>query len=631
MLSKRVSLFFVILLLFQTIASGVITPSLVSAEGDDQNVFRHVSVKDEAGQDVDKDELEGEVAVDVYIDWSTSDVAVETGHTDSVVLDDALQVSEEQSGTLTVDAENEAIEVGTYDVTTDGTVMAVFNDEIEDNADASGTIAVKASIEGEKKEIASEESNKDESAENEEAVAETETSEEDETDSDVTENEELDEAGNLEESEEESPVQEDEAEESGNQEEVTEENESEDTAVEEEQTKDDKASESKSTAELADEDKHGFKLELDEILDMNNEAFDEQHPMDPHEEFKLKLDWELEDGHNYVAGDTETFNLPKGIKIKQNIEIELKDEHGQVVANAIVKPDKTVELTFTDFVEGHSAVSGWMEIISELDISEVEEEDGEVIIDPIGEEGELRIPIEKSNKNKTIEKQGEPNKGYNADEINWSVTINKNKTSLENARVIDELPEGTKYKEGSLKVTKLKVDLDGNILGDGEEVEITPEVNENGELIVPLGDTNDAYRVEYVTEVTDDEKKNFENNATLKDDELDDVSAKSTITINRGDAIKKSVVKHYDPKTGIIEWQIEFNYNQKDLSDVTLSDAWTPEGMLELVEDSLEFQEVSIDENGDAHHEDRKSTRLNSSHVAISYAVSGWKKKNRTD
>src|SRR5699024_6459853 len=97
--------------------------------------------------------------------------------------------------------------------------------------------------------------------------------------------------------------------------------------------------------------------------------------------------------------------------------------------------------------------------------------------------------------------------------------------------------------------------------------------------------------------------KHFENNATLKDDELDDISAKSTITINRGDALKKSVVNHYDTKTGIIEWQIRFNYNQKDLSDVTLTDAWTPEGMLELVEVSLKFQEDSIDENGDAHHE----------------------------
>src|SRR5699024_10373103 len=223
-------------------------------------------------------------------------------------------------------------------------------------------------------------------------------------------------------------------------------------------TKDDKeeasAKKSSSKATKADDgEKHGFKLELDDILGLDDEALDEQHPMDPHKEFKLNLDWELEDGHNYVAGDTETFNLPKGIKIKQNIEIELKDEHGQVIANVIVKPDKTVELTFTDFVEGHSAVNGWMEIISELDISEVEEEDGEIIIDPIGEEGELRIPIEELNKDKTIEKQGEPNKGYNADEINWAVTINKNKTSLENAKVIDELPEGTEFKDGTLKVT----------------------------------------------------------------------------------------------------------------------------------------------------------------------------------
>src|SRR5699024_2679010 len=360
--------------------------------------------------------------------------------------------------------------------------------------------------------IASEESNKDESAENEEAVAETETSEKDEMDSDVTENEELDEAGNLEESEEESPVQEDKAEESEDQEEATEENESEDTAVEEEQTKDDETSERKPTAVQAKEEKHGFKLELDEILDLDDEPFDEQHPMDPHKEFKLKLDWELEDGHNYVAGDTETFDLPKGIKVLDEINIELKDDFGQIVANAVITTDKKVELTFTDFVEGHSAVSGWMEIISELDLAEVEEEDGEVIIDPIGEEGELRIPIEELNKDKTIEKQGEPNKGYNADEINWSVTINKNKTSLENARIIDELPESTEYKDWTLKVKKLRVDLDGNILGDGEEVEVTPKVNENGELIIPLGDTNDAYRVEYVTSVTNDDKQHFENN-----------------------------------------------------------------------------------------------------------------------
>src|SRR5699024_1129879 len=102
-----------------------------------------------------------------------------------------------------------------------------------------------------------------------------------------------------------------------------------------------------------------------------------------------------------VEGDTETFDLPKGIKINEEIPIELKDESGQVIANAVVTPDKKVELTFTDFVEGHSEVTGWMGIISKIDIEEVEEEDGEIIIDPIGEEGEIRVPIDKQNKDKT--------------------------------------------------------------------------------------------------------------------------------------------------------------------------------------------------------------------------------------
>src|SRR5699024_8958898 len=250
-----------------------------------------------------------------------------------------------------------------------------------------------------------------------------------------------------------------------------------------------------------------------------------------------------------------------------------------------------------------SNVKGHMQIVSKIDEENAEIDDGDIVLKPIGDEGEIRIPVDLGDREKTIEKKGTPNKGYNADEINWEVTINKMKNDLTNASVIDVLPEGTEYKEGSLKVTKLKVDLNGNVLGDLEEIDITGETVKDGTLNIPLGDIKDAYRIEYVTNVTDDEQKTFENNATLKDDELEDISAKSTVTINRGDPIKKSAVTDYNPKTGIIKWEIEFNYNQKDLSDVTLKDAWTPKGMLELVEDSLKFQEVNIDNNGDVHHE----------------------------
>src|SRR5699024_5213167 len=299
---------------------------------------------------------------------------------------DQIQL-DEQKGDLRADD----VDIATYKNHQDGTVEIKFNDKLDALKDLEGTFVIKGEIEAEEEQATEEDDTSGEAAsDGKENSEEKPADDESATDDNADESDEATEDSNTDKD----------AEDAGDK-------------------KSSKDNNKNSASTLADEEKHGFKLELDEILDLDDEAFDEQHPMDPHKEFKLKLNWELEDGHNYVAGDTETFNLPKGIKIKQDIEIELQDEHGQAVANAVIKPDKTVELTFTDFVEGHSAVSGWMEIISELDLTEVEEEDGEVIIDPIGEEGELRIPIEEGDKNKTIEKQGEPNKGYNADEINW--------------------------------------------------------------------------------------------------------------------------------------------------------------------------------------------------------------------
>src|SRR5699024_435245 len=93
-------------------------------------------------------------------------------------------------------------------------------------------------------------------------------------------------------------------------------------------------------------------------------------------------------------------------------------------------------------------------------------------------------------------------------------------------------------------------------------------------------------------------EKNFSNTVTFKDADLGDTKANATVTINRGEPLKKGAVKHYDPNTGIIEWYLEFNYDQKQLESVTLTDNWKPEGKVELVEGSLTFQEVEIDENG---------------------------------
>ena len=565
-------------LLLQTLTSSFALPAQMNAAGSEESFIRNVTLLDEAGGVLNEANLNESTDVSVLVDWSVENTTVENGSSATIELTPVLSIQKEQTGKLVSKDE----EVGTYTATVDGTVTVTFNEAAVEYPEANGSFTLNAKAE----------------------VEEQKEADEEEPETDQPEKEEETEAVEVEEEQEGSDSEADT--ETAESEAAEEEETNEDAADTEEASKPENAEENKQPEEtekaaVQNEAKHGFNLELGKVKDMDGNPFTEENLLNPQDEFWLELEWFLENGHNYTARDKEIFDLPNAIKIMEEMSGELKDETGLVVATYIISTDKKVELTFTDYVETHSNVKGWLEMISTLDEENVEVEDGEVIITPIGEEGEIRIPIDAGSKEKTIEKKGTPNKGYNADEIRWEVIINKNKTSLTNAKVSDLLPAGTEYKEGSLKAVKLIVDLYGNILGDGEEIDITGETVAEGVLTIPLGDIKDAYRIEYVTTITDDEETRFKNHAVLSDQELEDVSADATITIDRGEAIKKKAAKSYNPKTGIIEWEIEFNFNQKDLTDVILKDSWTPEGLLDLVEGSLLFKEVEIDEHGNAH------------------------------
>ena len=343
-----------------------------------------------------------------------------------------------------------------------------------------------------------------------------------------------------------------------------------------------------------------FLLEIDSFLDMSEDEISEENANLPglDDEFVVRLNWELVDGHDYKDGDTVTFNIPDALNIFTATEGTLTTPEGEDVVDFVVNMDGTVEFTFLKAVEDLSQVRGYLNIYTSIDSENAEVENGEVIVSPIGNEGEKRFPVNLSEKEKTIEKIGEPNTSYNANELNWEVTINRDRQSLTNAAVSDVLPEGTEYLDGSLKVTELNVDLEGNIIGEGEEISITPSVSGNT-LNIPFGDINKAYKIEYVTTVTDDEVSEFNNNATLTDNELEDVSAGATITVRRGEPLNKSF-ESYDAVTGEVTWKIDFNFNGKDLQDVTLNDSWSPEGALNLVEDSMVFTQMAIDAEGNA-------------------------------
>lgn len=596
-MQRRLGIIFTLMLIFQMITPVFAAPLTTYAKGND-SIFTDVILDDEEAK-----------KTTATVKWTIAEEKVGDGDIYSLDLREGYEIEEQQTGDLKI---GEQI-VGSYE-TEGNSVKVIFNETIADHDNATGEFAIsminvavieaqQAEKEKEIKEEADTEQTEDAKTDDDEAFETTKDKQNKETDeeNDADETSESDDNNDTAEIEEEKEDNEEEA-----KKETTDREQIEDAETNQEKASKkpkDKQPKKNSANTMADNEKYGFNLELGKVTDLEGIPYGEDNLLNPQDEFKLKLDWNLDDSHDYKAGDTETFDLPKGIKIQEEIKVELKDNAGQIVANAVITTDKQVQLTFTEFVETHSNINGWMEIISTLDEEEVEVEDGEAILEPIEDEGEIRIPIEEVNKNKTIEKKGTPNKSYNGDEINWEVIINKNKTSLNGAKVTDALPKGTEYKEGSLKVTKLKVDLNGNILGDIEEVDVTGETVKDSMLNIPLDDIKSAYRIEYTTKVTDDEEKSFKNNATLTDDELEDISADATVTINRGEPIKKKAAKGYNPKTGTIEWEIEFNYNQKKLENVTLKDAWTPTGKMHLVEDSLKFQEVTIDENGKTHNQ----------------------------
>ncbi|PXW83624.1 putative surface anchored protein, partial [Pseudogracilibacillus auburnensis] len=552
-MKRGIGLLFAFVLVLQTIFTSLGLGSIVTAQGNEQSIFKNFAVVDEDGNEVNLEEVDGDSAVFIHIEWSTKGVEITAEDSESLTLVEELHIKKEQLGELIFDH----TEVGTYQAI-DDTVTVTFNKEIGKLENANGTFTVEAIIK-ESTEV-EQENEQNESLKEKADTAGKEDAELEETD-------------------------------------LKEEVSKEDAEATDKKRKNTQAAPMKQniTSENA-----GFKLEIGKVTDFDGKEYAEDYKLNPKDEFSLVVDWHLENGHPYNAGDTVEFDLPKQIYLDEDMtDGELMDGDNNLIANYVITTDNKVKLTFTNYVDTHSNVKGYIGIAAKLNPNEVEVKDGEVTIDPIDEGRAIVVPVNPVDNDKTIGKSGKPAKDYNAEEISWTVTANENGSNLTDAKIVDELPEGLEYIADSIKVTKYKTNLIGEVVGEGEDVtvSIAPEIN-GQKLTIPLGDTKDKYVVEYTTKITDMSIKSFKNDATLIDENKEDQKASATVPINRGEPINKSAVTDYDPKTGIIEWEIEFNFDQKSLENVTLSDKWEPAGKV-VLEGDVEFFEVTIDENGE--------------------------------
>lgn len=288
------------------------------------------------------------------------------------------------------------------------------------------------------------------------------------------------------------------------------------------------------------------------------------------ETVRIEYQWELPEDHEGSSGDTFEFSIPEEFEIFSEITGDLAFG-GEIVGSFKVATDNKVTMTFGEILNGKSGIAGslWFE-------SEIRED-----LHNIPTETEIRFPLTDGMKSipvkfkpkggSLIEKEGEAYpQAYDGTHIKWTIDVNTVLNPLDGATVYDEIPEGLELELDTVEVYKLKIDVSGNPVGEPELITLAPEDNRSNlsTLDITLGDIDSAYRITFSTKVTADwvGKKSFENIAELKDGSDQVLDHSSAIVVLEKSPPLAKVVNGYDRATQTIEWEIQYNYNKREIN-----------------------------------------------------------------
>ncbi|WP_304340593.1 SpaA isopeptide-forming pilin-related protein, partial [Metaclostridioides mangenotii] len=146
--------------------------------------------------------------------------------------------------------------------------------------------------------------------------------------------------------------------------------------------------------------------------------------------------------------------------------------------------------------------------------------------------------------------------------IKWTIKVNNSSQTITNAVVTDDIPQGLKFIDGSVKV-------------DGKEDSNYNLKDQKFTYTFP-GTIKEPHTIEFLTDVVDkdiylsNEGKNFNNTATITDNGNGSASDGSEVRVYSSVISKRG--KGYDPSTGEITWEIVVNRNKIDIENAVVSD-----------------------------------------------------------
>lgn len=316
----------------------------------------------------------------------------------------------------------------------------------------------------------------------------------------------------------------------------------------------------------------------------------------------LDYSWSLPKNHEYKQGDTFTFQLPAQFQLFNDFNGSLVSEDGDVGTFEVRHLSHQVTMSFNDYIETHDDVQGTLRIHTKFDKQTLSGSTVQHILFPVSSGIQTVTVNFKPSIGSTIEKRGVP-QGFNADHIVWSVDVNKSLEAVTNAIVTDPVPPGLSLSTPvTVNVYELAIQLDGSVTQGAllDTSKYTAELTD-GSLIVRFTAPviKEAYRIEYSTAITNDHQLSFTNTATFSGDGRLPASSSATVNVERGGSLKK-YSSRYDGTEQVISWVIEYNYNNKTISqgNAVLTDLFNDSQ--ELVKDSLKVYTIQLDSSGAA-------------------------------
>lgn len=335
-----------------------------------------------------------------------------------------------------------------------------------------------------------------------------------------------------------------------------------------------------------------------ELTDFDNKPLGEQ--IDKSSKVRIKYYFSIPNVNDVKTDEVFVMNLPKQIYILNAFDINILDSNSdELVAIANIDKDGKINIKFTEFAAIHSDIEGYFYIDTKFDRDNIGNGDSEKIEFNLGGETEP-VVIEVKFKQDPIPETSIVKSGSyngNKNEITWTIQFNNEKVRVTNAKIIDNIPLGQEYIEGSATINN-GADNNGFTYTNSEK----SDSEKSGTLtyIFPK-EINDVYTITFKTKISDksilpdeDKAKSIENKAIL---EYDGTSKDSNLA-------SVSVVTNYIDKTGKyvagrdvngkiigkIDWTIKVNNNALDITNLKVEDV-IPEG-LELIENSFKVNNL---------------------------------------